>query len=162
MLEPSTRTTYANSVKHIVKRIGAKTVEEVQPDDIRGIVQALERLGRADSTVHHVLTVAYLMFESAARSKLREDNPCDGVKVKIRDQREMMIATRDITIPEGLARERMAYGNRLCFPNTQGGYLRRADFRRPVISTPLPLAADLVNGAECGFVVLFGPDVCGG
>jgi glycosyltransferase involved in cell wall biosynthesis len=29
----------------------------------------------------------------------------------------------------------------------------------PVISTPLPLAADLVNGAECGYVVPFGPDV---
>jgi glycosyltransferase involved in cell wall biosynthesis len=29
----------------------------------------------------------------------------------------------------------------------------------PVITTPLPLAVDLVNGAECGYVVPFGPDV---
>jgi glycosyltransferase involved in cell wall biosynthesis len=30
----------------------------------------------------------------------------------------------------------------------------------PVITTPLPLPADLVRGADCGYVVPFGPDVC--
>ena len=94
-LEPNTRDTYTNSVKHIVKRIGGLVVAEVQTADIRGIVRYLEKLGRADATVHHVLVVASLMFEAAARSKLREDNPCDGVKARIKDQREMMTATRE-------------------------------------------------------------------
>lgn len=38
-------------------------------------------------------------------------------------------ATRDITIPEPLAREIMAYGPALCFLNARGGYLRRNAFR---------------------------------
>ena len=39
-------------------------------------------------------------------------------------------ATRDITIPEALALELMQFGSRLCFTNTVGGWLRRADFRQ--------------------------------
>jgi integrase len=93
-LEPNTRATYENSLKHIIKRIGGMAVADVTPDDIRGIVRALEKLGRADSTIRHVCVIAFLMFESAARSKLRDDNPCDAVKRKIKDQREMMIVTR--------------------------------------------------------------------
>jgi integrase len=204
-IEPNTRTTYANSVKHITKRIGGMAVADVQTEDIRGIVKALEKLGRADSTISHVVVVAFLMFEAAARSKLRDGNPCDPVKVRIRDQRQMMTATRaqaraieaaidgrykllvrtlfatgarwsemiavkgtdieqrgsgyvlkirrtvnetwkvglyekpygksaratrDITIPAPLASDLMAFGPELCFANTQGGYLRRADFRQ--------------------------------
>jgi integrase len=94
-LEPNTRSTYESSLKHIVKRLGSKTVAEVQTDDIRAIVRALKKQGLADATVRHIMVVAFLMFEAAARSKVREDNPCDGVKVKIRDQREMMTATRE-------------------------------------------------------------------
>ena len=94
-LEPNTRATYENSVKHIVKRIGGLAVADVQTDDIRGIVKYLEKLGRADATISHVVTVAFLMFEAAARSKVCETNPCDPVKVKIKDQREMLTATRE-------------------------------------------------------------------
>ena len=72
-LEPNTRATYENSVKHIVKRIGSMAVADVDPDDIRGIVRYLEKLGRADATIRHVLVVAFQMFEAAARSKLRND-----------------------------------------------------------------------------------------
>jgi integrase len=204
-LEPNTRTTYNNSVKHIVKVIGSVPVADVTPDDIRKVQKHLENLGRADSTRHHVNVVAFLIFEAASRSGLREGNPCDGIKVKIRDQREMMVATReqakaiedaidprfkllvralfatgcrwsemiairgtdvqwrgsgyvlkirktvnetwrvglyekpygksarsvrDISIPAALALELMAFGERLCFTNTVGGYLRRADFRQ--------------------------------
>jgi integrase len=39
-------------------------------------------------------------------------------------------ATRDITIPEGLALELMAYGSELCFTGPRGGYLKRSTFRR--------------------------------
>lgn len=210
-LEPNTRATYQNSLRHITGRIGGLTVAGVQPDDIRAIVRHLEKLRRKDSTIRHVLTVARLMFESAVRSKLRADNPCDGIRHKIKDRREMMIATRaqrkaieeaidsryrlltrllfvsgcrwseaialrgtdveerdgtwylkvrrtacetweagsgvtiytkdygksarsmrDISIPKGLALELAAYGNSLCFTNTVGGYLRRADFRQRV------------------------------
>jgi integrase len=204
-LEPNTRATYENSVKHIVKRIGGLPVADVQTEDIQGIVKYLEKLGRADATISHVITIAFLMFEAASRSKVCESNPCDPVKVKIRDQRQMMVATReqakaiegamperfkllvrslfatgcrwsemiairgtdverrgsgyvlkirrtvnetwkvglyekpygkslrstrDITIPAALALELMRFGVGLCFTNTQGGFLRRADFRQ--------------------------------
>lgn len=36
---------------------------------------------------------------------------------------------RDITVPESLALELMAYGSSLCFLNARGGYLRRNAFR---------------------------------
>jgi hypothetical protein len=36
---------------------------------------------------------------------------------------------RDITIPESLALELMAFGTDLCFTNVRGGYLRRNCFR---------------------------------
>jgi integrase len=213
-LEPNTRDTYASSVKHIIKRIGGMAVADVQTDDIRGIVRALEKLGRADATIRHVMVVAFAIFEAAARSKLRDDNPCDGVKVKIKDQREMLVATReqanaiedaidprfklmvralfatgcrwsemiavkgtdverrgagyvlkirrtvnetwkvgiyekpygkslkatrDITIPAPLALDLMRFGDKLCFTNTIGGYLHRADFRtrvwKPAVTT---------------------------
>jgi integrase len=94
-LEPNTRATYENSVKHIVKRIGGLAVADVQTDDIRGVVKYLEQLGRADATISHVVTVAFLMFEAAARSKVCETNPCDPVKVRIKDQREMLTCTRE-------------------------------------------------------------------
>jgi integrase len=204
-LEPNTRATYENSVKHIVKRIGGLAVADVQTDDIRAIVKYLEKLGRADATISHVVTIAFLVFEAAARSKVCEANPCDPVKVKIRDQTEMLTvtrdqaraiedaisprhkllvrllfasgcrwseaiairgtdveqrglgyvlkirrtvnetwkvglyekpygksasSTRDITIPPALAEELTSFGDKLCFANTQGGFLRRADFRQ--------------------------------
>lgn len=207
-LEPNTRAAYANSVGHIVSRMGSKAVADVGEEDIRKLVQSLEKLGRKDSTISHTLTVAGLLFESAVRAKLIEANPCEGVKHRIKDRREMQIATqeqarqiqevispqfrllvkflfasgcrwseaiairgtdverrgsgyvvrirktinetwskgkteiyakdygksesakRDITIPPDLAKELMAFGDRLCFSNSKGGWLRRADFRR--------------------------------
>jgi integrase len=38
-------------------------------------------------------------------------------------------ATRDITVPEALALDLMAFGPELCFTNARGGYLRRNAFR---------------------------------
>lgn len=93
-LEPNTLGVYDSSLRRIVARLGGKAVAEVEPDDIRRLVQHLKREGLKDATVHHVLTVAWLLFEAASRAKLREDNPCDGVKHRIKDQSEMIIATR--------------------------------------------------------------------
>lgn len=206
-LEPNTRDTYESSVKHIVRTLGGTPVQDATTEDVQRLIRALRKLGRSDATVRHVVTVASLMFKSAVKSGLCDDNPCDDedLKVKIRDQREMMIATReqaeaiedamperykllvralfatgcrwsemiglcgtdvglkgsvyvvkirrtvnetwkvglyekpygksekatrDISVPAGLAKDLMACGGRLCFPNTAGGWLRRADFRQ--------------------------------
>jgi integrase len=203
LVEPNTRLAYGLSLKHIVACIGGVAVADVDDDDIRGIIRYLEKLGRADNTIRHTLVVAKLMFKSAI-PKHREDNPCDGIKFKVRDQREMLFATReqakaieeavnprhrllvralfatgcrwgemiavkgtdvekrgtgyvlkirrtvgetsgmgvylrnygkslkakrDITIPESLALELMAFGDKPCFATTRGTWPRRSDFR---------------------------------
>jgi site-specific recombinase XerD len=85
-------------VNHLVKRIGGMAVAGVQTEDIRRIVKSLETLGRADSTIAHVVVIAALMFEAAAQAKVCDSNPCDPVKVKIGDQREMMTATKEYVL----------------------------------------------------------------
>jgi integrase len=206
-VEHNTRLAYGLSLRHIIiKCIGGVAVADVEPDDIRGLIRYMEKLGRADNTIRHAVVVADLMFR-AARPKLRDDNPCDGIKVKLRDLREMLFATReqakaiedatperyrllvralfatgcrwgemiavkgsdieqrgsgyvlkirrtigetdgvgiyarnygkslkakrDIPIPEALALDLMACGDKLCFTNSKGSYLRRSDFRRCV------------------------------
>jgi integrase len=207
LVRPNTRLAYQLSLKHIVNAIGAKTVAEVQPEDIRRIIRALKTIERSDSTIHHAVAVATLMFRDAAREKLRDDNPCDGIKHKVDEQREIVFATREqakaiedaaaepyrllirtlfatgcrwseaiaikgtdveqrgtghvlqirrtigetsgvelyvrnygksakatraIPIFEELALELMAFGDKLCFTNAKGGYLRRSDFRSGV------------------------------
>jgi integrase len=194
ILEDTSRATYGAAIKRIVRYLGAKTREDVEPDDVRKMLKALDRAGLADATISATLSVAKLLLGDAA---------CAGVQYRIKDRREMCIATReqaklieqaiperyrlfvrtafatgcrwgemlpirgtdvekrgsgyvlkvrrvitqiggtvserpygkspkakrDITIPEDLALELMAYGNRLCFTNARGGYLRRSDFR---------------------------------
>jgi integrase len=204
LVEPNTRLAYGLSLKHIIHCIGSLTVADVDGDDIRKVIRHMEKLGLADNTIRHALVVTDLMFASAV-PKLRDDNPCDDIKVKVRDQRDMLFATReqaraiedaiqprhkllvralfgtgcrwgeliavrgtdveqrgtgfvlkirrtigetsgvglylrnygksvrakrDITIPEALARDLMAYGDTLCFANIKGGWLRRSDFRQ--------------------------------
>ncbi|HEX3960815.1 MAG TPA: hypothetical protein VHZ03_30045 [Trebonia sp.] len=74
LVEHNTRLAYGLSVKHIVKCMGGLAVADVEPDDIRGLIRYMEKLGRADNTIQDAVVVADLMFR-AARPKLRDDNP---------------------------------------------------------------------------------------
>lgn len=194
ILEETSRESYGNAVKRIIRHLGCMPREDIAPDDVRKMLKALERAGLADATIACTLAVARPLLGKAA---------CEGITFRIKDQHEMLVATReqaraiedaiparyklliralfatgcrwgemiavrgtdieqrgsgyvlkirrvitqvggthterpygkspkakrDITIPEMLALELMAYGDKLCFVNARDGYLRRSDFR---------------------------------
>jgi integrase len=53
-----------------------------------------------------------------------------GEGVYLRNYGKTAKAKRDISVPEALALDLMKSGDKLCFANAKGGYLRRSDFRR--------------------------------
>jgi integrase len=94
-VEPNTRLAYGLSLKHIIRQFGGMAVCDVQADDIHDLIRAMKKKRLSDSTVRHAVVVAKLMFRAAVRAKLRDDNPCEGIPVKVRDRREMKFATRE-------------------------------------------------------------------
>jgi integrase len=85
ILEETSRESYANAVKRIVAHLGGMTRDDVGPEDVRKMLKALEKSGLADATIACTLVVARSLLGKAA---------CDGVQYKIRDQKEMLVATR--------------------------------------------------------------------
>jgi integrase len=53
-----------------------------------------------------------------------------GVGVYLRNYGKTAKAKRDITIPDSLAADLMAFGDKPCFVTTRGTWLRRSDFRQ--------------------------------
>jgi len=86
ILEDTSRAAYTSAVKRIVKCLGAKARDEITPDDVRKMIKSLENRGLADSTISCALSVARLLLPMAA---------CDGVRFRIKDTREMHVATRE-------------------------------------------------------------------
>lgn len=85
-LEPTSRESYGNSLKHVIRHLGSYAVADVGADHIRKMFRALEKT-HAAATVGSVRTVASEMFKSAVLDKIRDDNPVAGVKIASRETR---------------------------------------------------------------------------
>jgi integrase len=85
-LEETSRESYANAVRRIVGHLGGTPRDEVTPDDVKKMIRGLEKSGLADATVACTLAVARGLLGKEA---------CEGVRFRIKDQHEMLVATRE-------------------------------------------------------------------
>lgn len=85
VLEETSREAYGNAVKRIIRHLGGMARDDVTSDDVRKMLRALERADLADATIACTLAVARPLLGKAA---------CEGVTFRIKDQREMLVATR--------------------------------------------------------------------
>jgi integrase len=86
LLESTSRETYARTADRIVRHLGGMACEDVTPDDVRKMIRALRKDGLRDATISATLDIARSMLGEAA---------CAGINFRIKDRREMQIATRE-------------------------------------------------------------------
>jgi integrase len=86
LIEETSRETYRRTAARIVTHIGGMARDDVGPDDIRRMLQALQKQGLADATISATLDLARSMLG---------DSACVGVSYRIRGRREMKFATRE-------------------------------------------------------------------
>jgi integrase len=114
----------------IATRGQARAIEAAIPERYRLLVRALFATGCRWSELIAVKGSDVEERGSGHVLKIRRTiGETNGVGLYLRPYGKSAKAKRDITIPEALALDLMAYGDTLCFANTKGGYLRRSDFR---------------------------------
>lgn len=86
LLEPTSMETYRRTADRIVRHLGGKPKDDVSPDDVRRMLKGLEKSGLSDATIAATLDLARSMLGEQA---------CAGVRYRVRDRREMLVATRE-------------------------------------------------------------------
>jgi integrase len=85
ILEDTSRETYRRTADRIVRYLGGMAAEDVGPDDIKRMIKALKKDGLRDATISATVDLARCMLGADA---------CAGVRFRIKDRREMLVATR--------------------------------------------------------------------
>lgn len=84
-IEETSRETYRRTADRIVKHLGDIVREDVTPDDVKKMIKALKKGGLRDATIAATVELAGIMVGKQVLA---------GVNFRIKDRREMMIATR--------------------------------------------------------------------
>ena len=109
----------------------AKAIEDAVPARHRLLVRALFATGCRWGEMIAVKGTDIERRGTGYVLKIRRTiGETSGEGVYLRNYGKTAKAKRDISVPEALALDLMKSGDKLCFANTKGGYLRRSDFRR--------------------------------
>lgn len=95
-LKPKTQEGYQGLLrKHIVPRLGRRSLAEVRPIDIRRVISEMIDEGYSASRVRQVRQVLGMLFAAAVENRAIASSPVTGVKIPREEKREMSILTAD-------------------------------------------------------------------
>ena len=90
----TSRDTYGNHAKVVVRHIGGVALHDLTPAVIRTFARTLESSGMSMSTAQKVMSVAKLMCDMAVIDGLLPSNPCAGIRAGSKGHAEMRVLTR--------------------------------------------------------------------
>ena len=95
-LRPKTREGYESLVrKHILPRLGSRSLADVRPIDVRRMVSEMIDEGLSPSRVRQARQVLGMLFNAAIENRAIARSPVAGVKVPREERREMKILTAE-------------------------------------------------------------------
>ncbi|MDY3928312.1 MAG: site-specific integrase, partial [Clostridia bacterium] len=80
-LEYNTSSRYKPHVQYAIKHFDGKLIQDIIPNDIKGLLQSRIKDGRAAKTVTHQLSVVKMIFEFACVNRYIINNPCQYIHV---------------------------------------------------------------------------------
>ena len=95
-LKPKTREGYESLVrKHILPRLGSRSLAAVRPIDVRRMISEMIDEGLSPSRVRQARQVLGMLFNAAVENRAIARSPVAGVKVPHEQRREMKILTAE-------------------------------------------------------------------
>jgi integrase len=95
-LKPKTQEGYEGLLrKHIIPRLGKRSLAEVRPIDVRRLVSEMIDEGLSPSRVRQARHVLGMLFAAAVENRAIASSPVAGVKVPREQRREMQILTAE-------------------------------------------------------------------
>lgn len=95
-LKPKTREGYEGILrKHILPRLGRRSLASVKPIDIRRFVSELVDAGYSPSRVRQVRHLLGMLFAAAVEDGAIATSPVSGIKIPREQRREMQVLTPD-------------------------------------------------------------------
>lgn len=95
-LKPKTQEGYEGLLrKHIIPRLGARSLASVRPIDVRKFVSELVDAGYSPSRVRQARHLLGMLFSAAVENGAIASSPVTGVKLPREQRREMQVLTAD-------------------------------------------------------------------
>ena len=95
-LKPKTQEGYEGLLrKHIIPRLGARSLASVRPIDVRKFVSELVDAGYSPSRVRQARHLLGMLFSAAVENGAIASSPVTGVKLPREQKREMQVLTAD-------------------------------------------------------------------
>ena len=95
-LKPKTQEGYEGILrKHILPRLGSRSLAAVRPIDVRRLISEMIDAGYSPSRVRQARHLLGMLFNAAVENRAIASSPVTGVKVPREERREMQILTAD-------------------------------------------------------------------
>jgi integrase len=96
--KPTTLSTYGSLLRtHLIPRLGARSLDRIEADDVERLVVAMRREGASPKTIVNAVTLLHQIFEFGERKGWCQANPCKQVD---RPQLEDAADIRFLTMEE--------------------------------------------------------------